>query len=81
MPPSRNNLESHWMTSSPSTELPPDLVEAIRASLSPEQFDGWVAALPDGPGRAARAHEADAIAELEAEVGPLPPLPKTNIFI
>ncbi len=66
------------MTSSPSTELPPDLVEGIRASLSPDQFDGWLAALPNGPGRVARAHEADAIAELEAEVGALPPLPESN---
>ncbi len=66
------------MTSSPSTELPSDLVESIRASLSPDQFDGWLAALPNGPGRVARAHEVDAIAELEAEVGALPPLPESN---
>ena len=66
------------MTSSPSTELPSDLVEIIRASLSPDQFDGWLAALPNGPGRVARAHEVDAIAELEAEVGALPPLPESN---
>ena len=32
---------SHWMTSSPSAELPPELVERVRASLSADQFDGY----------------------------------------
>ena len=66
------------MTSSPSAELPPELVEHVRASLSADQFDGWLAALPYGPGRVIRAHENGAIEELEAEVGPLPPLPESD---
>ena len=78
MPPSRTNLESHWMTSSPSAELPPELVESVRASLSVDQFNGWLAALPLGPGRVIRAHAVGAITELEAEVGPLPPLPESD---
>jgi 16S rRNA C967 or C1407 C5-methylase (RsmB/RsmF family) len=78
MPPSRTNLESNWMTSSPSAELPPELVERVRASLSADQFDGWLAALPYGPGRVIRAHANGAIEELEAEVGPLPPLPESD---
>ena len=66
------------MTSSPSAELPPELVEDVRASLSADQFDGWLAALPYGPGRVIRAHVNGAIEELEAEVGPLPPLPESD---
>ena len=66
------------MTSSPSAELPPELVERVRASLSAEQFAGWLAALPYGPGRVIRAHANGAIEELEAEVGPLPPLPESD---
>ena len=78
MPWSRTKNESLWMTSLPSTELPADLVEGVRASLSPDQFDGWLAALPHGPGRVIRAHTEGAIRELEAEVGPLPPLPESD---
>ena len=78
MPWSRTKNESLWMTSSPSTELPADLVEGVRASLSPDQFGGWLAALPHGPGRVIRAHTEGAIRELEAEVGPLPPLPESD---
>jgi 16S rRNA C967 or C1407 C5-methylase (RsmB/RsmF family) len=54
------------------------LVECVRASLNADQFDGWLASLPYGPGRVIRAHANGAIEELEAEVGPLPPLPESE---
>ncbi|MAW40977.1 MAG: hypothetical protein CMJ30_01005 [Phycisphaerae bacterium] len=66
------------MTSSASSELPPDLVTAVKASLNPDDFERWLAALPMGPGRVVRGHQPGAIEALEAEVGPLPVLPGSD---
>ena len=66
------------MTSSASCELPPDLVTAVKASLNPDDFERWLAALPMGPGRVVRGHQPGAIEALEAEVGPLPVLPGSD---
>lgn len=66
------------MTSSASSELPPDLVPAVKASLNPDDFERWLAALPMGPGRVVRGHQPGAIEALEAEVGPLPVLPGSD---
>ena len=56
-------------------------MEAVRASLKTEAFERWLAALPFGPGRVVRGHLPGAIEALEAEVGPLPPLPGSDTAI
>ncbi|MAV55544.1 MAG: hypothetical protein CMJ28_06265 [Phycisphaerae bacterium] len=66
------------MTFSPSSELPSDLIDQVRMSLSPEAFLGWEAALPFGPGRVARGHCEGALEQLEAAIGPLPELPGSD---